>query len=373
MKPLLIIETGGPGGAERVVSTLAKWLKQQNIDLGVVTFREGWLTEELDSHDIKRYLIESTRKLDLSLPLRLAKLIRKESYTIVHSHLLDSNFYGSIAARLANVPHLATEHGDVHHIGQKSFLQTKIKTISLLGSHCAAVSGYSADKLKELGFSTKRLLSIPNPIFLADQNENIRKEKRTELGITQDWREHWLWIHVANLRPVKDQETLLRAFAESLKNSKQPQSLALIGDGEEKSKLLTIAKKLQITEQVYFLGFRQDVRSWLHAADGFLLSSLSESLPMALIEAATNGLFIISTRVGGVAEIVASPEYGTLVPKANPEALGSAIKQALQNPEQTKAGGQALKDYAQKRFSVDSVMEKYLEMYSRLEWEALKR
>ena len=366
MKLLLLIETGGPGGAERVVATLAKWLQQQNTDLGVVTFREGWLTEELDSHNIKRYLVESTRKFDLSLPIRLAKLIRKESYTLVHSHLLDSNFYGSIAARLAGVPHLATEHGDIHHIGRKSFLRTKLKIISLLGSHCAAVSGYSADKLKELGFSEKRVLSIPNPVFLADQNENIRKEKRTELGIDQDWKDHWLWLHVANLRPVKDQETLLRAFAESLNNSEQEQSLALIGDGEEKTKLLRLAKDLQITDKLHFLGFRQDVAAWLQAADGFLLSSLSESLPMALIEAAINGLYIISTNVGGVAEIVANPKHGTLVPKANPEALAAAITKALEHPEQTKTGGQTLKDYAQEKFSVDSVMHKYLEVYSRL-------
>ena len=119
---LLFIETGGPGGAERVVAALAKGFKELGKQVNVCTLRTGWLTEELAAIGVPHHLIESGRGFDVFLPFKIARLAKSRNADVWHTHLLDSNFYGAIAARISGIPPLATDHGDVHHTQKKRFL-----------------------------------------------------------------------------------------------------------------------------------------------------------------------------------------------------------------------------------------------------------
>jgi len=361
---MLLIESGGPGGAEQVVTKLASALEKGSYEVIVVSFRRGWLSETIEGMGIRYLQLHTSSALDFTLAVRLALLLRREKIDILHSHLLDSNFYGSIAAWLARVGHVATEHGDVHHTNKKKYLKFKLKTASLLGSYFTAVSEFALNRLKELGVAKSRAFCIPNPAPDAPAvNAASRLQLRESLTGDNSEKTTFIWINVANLRPVKNQSCLLEAFAACQHSTTNKQVLLLVGDGPDKESLVLKATELGILGSVKFLGFRQDVAQLLAASDAFILSSQSESLPMSLLEAAAIGLPIVSTNVGGVEEIVKDQTSALLVPSNNAEALALAMSQVVKRSGYAKELGAEAKRQVQNKFSLEKVMSQYSLLY----------
>lgn len=361
---LLLIESGGAGGAESVVLRLALALRERDVPVEVATTRRGWLTEALAGNGLPHVLLDAGGRLDAGYPVRLARHLRESGACVLHSHLLDSNFYGAIAARLAGVRHVATEHGDVHHSQRKKLLRTKVRAISLLRSRMTAVSRFSAEALVRLGANPHRIRCIGNPVEPPPPLDAAeRKALRRRVGVLDGPGDHWLWAHVANLRPVKDQATLLRGFALARRAGPRRQSLCLLGDGPERARLEALARELGLAESVHFLGFRDDVARWLQAADGFALSSRSEALPMSLLEACLAGCLPVATDVGGVGEVVEEGVTGWLCAPGSPEALGAALARALADPQASARVASVARERVRERFSVDAVLRAYIELY----------
>jgi glycosyltransferase involved in cell wall biosynthesis len=361
-KILLFNESAGPGGAERVVFNLAQGFKQQGADVGVATLRTGWLTEHLEENGITHHLLRSRSKFDFLLPWKISRLIKKEKYSIIHSHLLDSNFYAAIGSTLAGVPHLATEHGDVHHSTPRKRLGIKLKTLSFFGSTVSAVSEYTADKLAEHGIPRENIRVIGNPVTLEFwHDEQARQDVRGDLQLGP---RDFLWINVANLRPVKDHSTLLKGFALACEGNSKRQKLALVGDGELREELEKQAQELGIAGKVHFAGHREDVWRWLAAADGFILSSKSEALPMSLLEAASKGLIIISSDVGGVGELIRNNETGFLFRSGDHVKLSKLINAAYGPTSKLLAKNCNLQ--VVNMFSVEIIVKSYLKTYLEL-------
>ncbi len=368
MNILQFIESGGPGGAEQIVLRLACGLSARGHKVTVVTLRTGWLTEQLREAGISHVHLESGRACDFTLPFRLARLVQQSRADVLHSHLLDSNFYAAMAARVAGVPHLATEHGDIHHPNRKRFLRLKVKLPSYLGSHFSAVSQFSKDTLIAMGVPTARVKQIYNPISLPRTLPNAEREGiRTDFGVGAD---EWVWIHLANLRPVKDQETLLRGFHQAVVQARElnlsPHYLWIVGDGAQRDKLETLVRELGIVDQLRFLGFRRDVSLLLQASDGFVLSSLSEAMPVSLLEAMASGLPVISTRVGGVPEVVKPEETGLLIAPRQPSELASAMLKLLSNRELRVALGASAKQLVAELFRPERILAEFEQHYSSL-------
>jgi glycosyltransferase involved in cell wall biosynthesis len=347
-----------------VVLRLALALRERGARAAVATTRTGWLSEALAERGIPHARIDAGGRLDAGYPLRLARHLRACGVEVLHSHLLDSNFYGALAARLAGVRHVATEHGDVHHSERKRLLRTKVRTISALRSRMTAVSRFTGEELVRLGASRRRLSCIGNPVDPPPPlDEASRKDLRRRLGVLDGPADHWLWAHVANLRPVKDQATLLRGFALARRISARRQSLCLLGDGPERARLESLARELGLGEAVHFLGFRDDVARWIQAADGFALSSRSEALPMSLLEACLAGCLPVSTAVGGVPEVVEEGVTGRLAAPGSAESLGAALARALADPGAGARLAAAARERVRARFSVAAVLDAYLALY----------
>lgn len=331
----MFIETGGPGGAERVVVQLARGLQSRGVDVLVASLRTGWMTDNLIRHSVPYRQLPSSRKFDITLPFRLARLFKSERCDVLLTHLLDSNFYGALASRLGAFPHLAVEHGDVHHIEGKKFSQFKLRISALLRTRFIAVSDYTSRQLTSLGISPSRITVIRNPLpsfppLLPDERSRLRARLRASLCTENSW----LWIHVANIRPVKDQETLIKGFAHALTIA-PAQVLCIIGDGPQRASLQMLAESLGIERKVHFLGFRDDVGSWLQASDGFVLTSLSEAMPMSVLEAVSTALYIVSSNVGGMSEIIGSG-CGSLFERGNAPELGQRLAEVVSVPEVSK-------------------------------------
>lgn len=361
---MLFIESGGPGGAESVVLRLAAALRERGFDTSVMTTRTGWLTETLRDRGIPHVKVEAGGRLDPGFPRRIAAVLRERRIDVLHTHLLDSNVYGGIAARLAGVRHVATEHGDVHHTRAKKLLRTKVRLMSLLGARMTAVSQFTADHLARLGANRGRITRVGNPIDAPSPIDDAeRKELRASLGIDAAVGDHWLWAHVANLRPVKDQPTLLRGFAKALVGSPIPQSLCLLGDGKSRADLEALCGELGVRDRVHFLGFRNDVPKWLQAADGFAMSSRSEAMPMSLLEASLSGCLPVCTNVGGIGEVVRPGETGFLVERGDADALGRAMHAAVADIATSRSMATQVRHEVATEFSVPTILDAYYALY----------
>ncbi|MCS7049472.1 MAG: glycosyltransferase, partial [Verrucomicrobiae bacterium] len=178
---------------------------------------------------------------------------------------------------------------------------------------------------------------------------------RQRLGWTQPGA---VIITVARLAPEKDLATLLRAVA------LMPQvAWWLVGYGSEEESLRELARQLGLIDRVVFWGQRADIPDLLQAADVFALSSLSEGLSMALIEAAACGLPIVATDVGGNREIVQPPHAGRLVPPQDPRALATALDEILSDEALRKTLSANARQTAVDRFSVAAMVERYRMLY----------
>ncbi|OVE80029.1 hypothetical protein BVY02_01520 [bacterium J17] len=343
-------------------------LRKDGIESVAITLREGWLTEQLDAKGIRRHLVSSPSSLDFRLPFKISQIIKSEGAHLVHSHLLDSNFYASIAAKIARVPHVGTEHGDVHHTKKKRFAKLKLLCSQLCGTRFTAVSSFTNNKLHDLGVSKKRSQVLPNPVVMPpDLSPEERRKLRSEFCGYDFEESAWLWIHVANLRPVKNQQLLIRAFQIAKEKSQVSQRFLIVGDGPEREGLENLAKELGVEGDIHFIGFRNDVPSCLAASDGFLLSSLSEALPVSLLEAGVAGLCLISTDVGGVRDVISEPSLGSLVPSEDYEAFAEAMIEVVNLDEQEKRlRREKIKEHIQNNFSESVVKERYVQLYREL-------
>lgn len=147
--------------------------------------------------------------------------------------------------------------------------------------------------------------------------------------------------------------------------SDQPPRLAVVGDGPCMAELQTEANRLGIRGQVDFLGARNDIPVLLQSAKVFALSSLSEGLSIALIEAASCGLPIVATNVGGNPEIVNVPHGGRLVPPRDPSAMAEALLELLRNKSLAHSMSLAARQRAIEHFSIDTMVDRYVELYEK--------
>jgi glycosyltransferase involved in cell wall biosynthesis len=140
----------------------------------------------------------------------------------------------------------------------------------------------------------------------------------------------------------------------------------LIGDGPLRAELEALTADLNLTDRVRFLGSRDDVAALLVAADVAVLSSRSEGLSLALLEAMAAGKPVVATRVGGNPEVLTDGETGRLVPPADPEALAAALLEVLDQPGQAAALGRAARSRVVERFSLRGMVTQYEQVYERL-------
>jgi glycosyltransferase involved in cell wall biosynthesis len=196
---------------------------------------------------------------------------------------------------------------------------------------------------------------IPNGIPL---RTGARDRVRRELSIAPG---ELLIVSVGNLYPVKGHAVLIDALA-TLRD-RAGWRLAIAGRGEEEPRLRAQAAAAGIGERVHLLGFRDDVADIFAAGDLFAMPSLSEGLPLALVEAMSFGLPVVISRVGGVPEVVTNDVEGLLVPPSDPGALALAIRSLLDDPARRSRQGGAARMRALRDYAIGTMVDRYERLY----------
>jgi glycosyltransferase involved in cell wall biosynthesis len=205
-----------------------------------------------------------------------------------------------------------------------------------------------------------RLVVIPNGVDLARFGEPAdRVEVRRELGLSDDAR---LLIVVAKFLEQKGHRILLDALPPVLADHPELHVL-LAGEGPLRVHLENHAATGGMAARVHFLGNRRDLPRILAASDLFVLPSLWEGLPMALLEALASRLPVVATNVSGSREVLADGDAGVLAPPGNPRALTAAIAGLLADPARAAAMGQAGRERVELHYSAAGQAARHADLY----------
>ncbi len=308
----------------------------------------------------------SKKKLRTFQPLavlQLAKIIKERGIDIVHCQRHKPTVYGTLAAYMKGKDLKVISH--VRGLSRTRRFRRKLLNRALFGriSRIVAVSNAVRDDIvraNPMSFPDK-VVTIYNGIDVQSYNDCSLspEEARIRLGLPD--KEVFVYGTVGRLAETKGQRILLEAFVRVYE--KYPKSwLILAGKGRLESELRSLAVELNIHERVLFLGYRTDVPVVLRACDVFVLPSIAEGLPGALLEAMATGVPVIASRVGGVPEILNSLDAGMMVSPSSVDELANA-RERLYNMDEVERNdiGKALRE----RVCVEFTKEKMISAMTR--------
>jgi glycosyltransferase involved in cell wall biosynthesis len=374
------------GGAQEVVRTLAENLEKVGCQSVVVTFKDGPLRENIEHLGIPVEILPQRQHGITALPqfirdmLRtrraLFELVKKYNVDVIQTHLLRSLDFLALSLRLqSKVQIFWTFHNarfdlrEEHLAKHKWLFKPKRWGYHVLYSVCtrgvnrliAVSEEVKTSIMKTLpSIPQKKIIAIPNSVDVQRYSKyRERTILRRNLGLAE---RHQVAAVVATFKEQKGHRYLLDALPEVLKNF--PNLVVLfIGDGELKAALQNRTLELGLKNNVLFLGNRQDVPALLAASDLFILPSLWEGLPMALIEAMASGLPVIATQVSGTSQVMIHEETGLLVKPGNSSELAHAIKELLSNTSLSVQMGNAARRRVEVHFGAQKQAQAHLDLF----------
>lgn len=353
------------GGLERVVLGLLARLDRARFEPLVCALdRAGELSPELDRLGVPLLVVPRRPGLDPWLVRALTRVFVRERVAIVHTHNPTPHLYGAVSAALARRSQshwprvIHTKHGRNHPDDRRKVMVNRLA--SALTDRIVAVADDAREVVTKVErVSPAKVVTIVNGVdtdaFRPGADAGL---VRAELGIPSDG------FHigvVARLSEEKDHATLLSAFARVL-TVRADAFLTVVGDGPLRRELEALAHARGVRHAVRFVGARRDVAHTLAAFDVFALSSRTEGLSLTLLEAASAGLPIVATRVGGNGEVVVHGETGWLVPAADPTSFAEALVACAADPDRSAMGLRA-RQRAVERFSVARMTRAYEAIY----------
>jgi len=358
-------------GAEVQMAGLLQELKAfPDLELSAVLLNRGRLFEELITRGIPVTVYDEAHLNSWQIFRSVRSYFKEWFPNVVHTHGYKENIIGGTAAKYSTVPvSIQTVHGLEERLS--GWKRTKMGLYSRLNNlvtrwtsqRIIGVSEEIRDVVRRK-FPKTEVICIHNGIDVMRVTPSLGGEaKRRDLSIP----EKALVIGtVCRLTPVKGIEYLLRAVSRIRKEREaRPTKLVIVGDGPLQSQLEGLAAKLGIGQDTLFLGMRNDVYDLMALFDIFVLPSIHEGIPMALLEAMALGCPVVASRVGGVPEVLEDTVQGRLVPAQDVLALGDAITELALSRELRERLGRAGKERITRYYDGKNTAYRVRELYWR--------
>jgi polysaccharide pyruvyl transferase CsaB len=365
MKIIHLISGGDVGGAKTHVLSLLQGLSRTHTVL-LVCFMEGEFAQDARDMGIQTRIIKSRNVL--ADCRTIAGLIRSEGFQVVHCHGSRANMMGALLRRRIDAPVVTTVHSDyrLDYLGRPLHRLTfgTINTVALrFLDYYIGVSEAMAELLIRRGFDAQRMFAIYNGVDFSTQRQVVERETFLDsIGLKRK-PDSVIFGIAARISPVKDMGTLVRAFAETVREYPAAR-LVIAGDGEQRTALEALAKELCPADSVLFAGWMEDVDSFYNALDVNLLTSLSETFPYALTEGARMRCATVASRVGGIPYLIDDGENGLLFPAQDVGALAERMKCLAADGELRQRLGQRLYEKTKAQFSVEATVRRQEEIYA---------
>jgi glycosyltransferase involved in cell wall biosynthesis len=357
-------------GAEAQAATLLSGLKKNpELKLSAIVFNEGPLSEKLKSLGIPVYIFKEKRCNSPWLFLRVKKVLSHNQVQILHTHRYKENIIGGLAAWFSGVPYrVKTVHGLEESFRGIQKIKANLYNLwdrwitRFLFDKIIAVSSHLAGRLQEEHLSVP-IVHIHNCVDSEKIKVNKSKiEVKRDLKVIKDLP---LIGTAGRLVPVKGLDYLLKATPLILGRLPRLKVL-IVGEGPERNSLENLASRLGVDSQVIFTGQRGDVYDLISAMDLFVLPSLSEGIPMVLLEALTLGVPVVASQVGGIPEVLVHGQTGFLVPPRDEKALAHACQYILEHRKEAQLLSDRGRKLIQDKFSAEVMAQKVVHLYRSL-------
>jgi glycosyltransferase involved in cell wall biosynthesis len=348
------------GGAERVVLQQAAGVDRRKFKAIVVCLNQsGHLAHLLRDEGIPVIALNKRPGFDVSLPFRLAKIMRAHHVDIVHSHLWGASLWARLGRILAG-PRIVIiqEHGMGNWRGQLHFLVDRMLAAV---THRVLFVSHEVRRtyIERSGTNQRKCTIIPNGIVI-DEIKETKEEIRDSLG----WKPHELIIlSVGRLSPEKGHIDLVDAFA-LIGDRLSCAKLIIVGEGSERAKLLERIARVGLQDRIVLAGLQDNVPIWMKAADIYVQPSRREALPLAILEAMASNLPVLATAVGEISEIVEHGVNGFLAPPNNPKELSNVLYSVCTDEESLVELSRRARVIVEERFSLQRMLQSLQRVYN---------
>ncbi len=352
------------GGTERNIIFLATSLNKERFENIVVALMAGGsLIDELTRLNVEAYCVGMKSKFDIMAIKRLYSIIKKSRVDILHTYLFHANLLGRLIGKLSGVPVIISSE-ECLDLERGRFANLSNKITSRFCNRIVVVSDSVGKMLIARDrIPSYKIIRLYSGIEPADYNINIDKvRKKKELGLTKD---DIVIGAIGRLRQEKGHEYLIKAMVQ-VSNHLPNVKLLIVGDGHEEEKLMGLRDAMGLKDKVIFTGYRNDVPEILSILNLFVLPSLEEGLPLAVLEAMASGKGIVATRIGGTEELIEDGITGILVPPKDVCSLAQAIYELLKEPDKINRLGKAAQEVVRKKFSRNEMLRNYESLYEEL-------
>ena len=348
-----------PGGTERLVIDLCTRLQSRVDSVVCCLDQKGAWAAELESAGIPVYALGREPGFQPALALQIARLLKTHAIDAIHCHHYSPYVYGLLAAMLARVDVVFTEHGRLSDAAPSRKRQLVNPLLSRVGGRICAVSAALKEHMVAEGFPADRIAVVYNGIEPGVRPTlEDRRLARQQLGLADD---AFVVFTAGRLDPVKDLGTLVDAHSQLLRRYPTARTV-IVGDGEERARLLARAETLGVLDTVRFTGYRSDVRALMAAADVYVNCSTYEGVSLTILEAMAAGLPVVATPVGGTPEVVVDEETGVLV-SGGAAAIAGELSRLAWEPDTAAAMGDAGRRRVERRFSLTRMVDEYAAAY----------
>ncbi|MDD2935456.1 MAG: glycosyltransferase family 4 protein [Candidatus Pacebacteria bacterium] len=357
LKILMVIKTMRlDGGVETSVASIVNEVYSRGCNVFIVSFTENYENDLLQRLDIPKDKILHLGKIKtvniLYKIYKLRKIIRKEKFNIIHTHLFHASLVGRLASIGLNCSAIATEHSTFFNWWKwYHYLIDRMLSHNITKEHIAVSRSVAATLAARTGILPNKINIINNAVdtkrFKFDRGNNTKRNIKNILL-------------VGRLEYSKNIDYALKIFEEiSIKNTSL--TLTISGDGTQKEQLKNIYKN---NTKIKFIGVEKDISSLMKKMDVLFLSSHWEGCPMTIIESFSVGLPVIATSVPGVIDIVSDQITGILIDPEKIKESSEKIEKFINNKElQNYITKNARKE--SERFSPKNITDKLIEVYTK--------
>ena len=366
IRVLETIRQGKIGGGESHVLDLVKTMDNELFEPVVLSFTDGPMVQALTAIGVPVHVIASEKAFDISIWKKVRAFLIEQRIDIVHVHGTRANTNVMWAARRLGLPLIYTIHGWSFHDGLNPLIKRARIAAEKYITRKAQVNICVSDSNRETGIKTfGRFDSVVikngvNPVKFNPGAEY--PDVKAAYGIPAD---QLVIGYIARMTLQKDPVGMLEGFSLALQQFPD-MKLLMIGEGELKEAALEAARRLNITDQVIFDNFRQDVPAVLNGVDIYCLPSLWEGFPIGVLEAMAMGKAVIASDVDGTREAVTDGDNGLLVPAKNSETLAAAIVKLAKDKTLRTQLQQRAMDTIRSKYTVSGMTRQIEKIYQQL-------
>lgn len=357
-----LITSSGMGGAEREVCHLAEEFRRRGWEVAAISMLPlKPPVSDLEAVGVRTFSLEMRQGIpDPRALARLARILRRWRPDVLHAHMVHANLLARLSRLVTRTPVVISTMHNENEGAQWRYVAYRLT--DRLSDVTTTVSRVALKEAARRGAAPAgSIILVPNGLGVAAhaRDEATRDQTRASL----DLGERFTWLAVGRLVEAKGYPDMITAF--ELARHEHPQATLLVaGVGPLEGELRGRARLAGFDGAVRFLGLRSDVPDLMQAADGFVMTSHWEGLPMVLLEAGASSLPVVATDVGGSRDAVLDGRSGYLTPVADPAATARAMARVMDlSVDDRRAMGAAGLEHIRGTFEIGVVADTWERLY----------